>query len=226
MLVQKLCLPLNRDNQVATDGEWFSNAYSFSHIDKWIATRLIQKQEGLMIPFYFFVFTLFWVHHGFNTCKLLLIEFLTNLLQDFFLGLEGKSSESCFLPKERQTDRDCVGLLFVFGWNNSLWVLLPAILFSLDVLGLMGFTIFLLMPDFCASSECWKWVVVVVLCRSQTWWGGGDMGQVCGLYQVDQSIVAVKEKFGKFSIVLSPGCHCVPWCCGVNVAGVLSLHIQ
>ncbi len=45
------------------------------------------------------------MHHGFNTCKLLLIEFLTNLLQDFFLGLEGKSSESCFLPKERQTDR-------------------------------------------------------------------------------------------------------------------------
>jgi hypothetical protein len=116
--------------------------------------------------------------------------------------------------------------LFVFGWNNSLWVLLPAILFSLALLGLMGFTVFLLMPDFCASSECWKWVVVVVLCRSQTWWGGGDMGQVCGLYQVDQSTVAVKEKFGKFSTVLSPGCHCVPWCCGVNVAGVLSLRIQ
>ncbi len=52
------------------------------------------------------------------------------------------------------------------------------------------------------------------------------MGQVCGLYQVDQSTVAVKEKFGKFSTVLSPGCHCVPWCCGVNVAGVLSLRIQ
>ncbi|KAH9547923.1 hypothetical protein CY35_11G060500 [Sphagnum magellanicum] len=52
------------------------------------------------------------------------------------------------------------------------------------------------------------------------------MGQVCGLYQVDQSIVAVKEKFGKFSTVLSPGCHCVPWCCGVNVASVLSLRIQ
>ncbi|KAH9569250.1 hypothetical protein CY35_03G123200 [Sphagnum magellanicum] len=41
------------------------------------------------------------------------------------------------------------------------------------------------------------------------------MGQVCGLYQVDQSTVAVKEKFGKFSTVLSPGCHCV-----------LSLRIQ
>jgi hypothetical protein len=39
MLVQKLCLPLNRDNQVATDGERFSNAYSFSHIEKWIVTR-------------------------------------------------------------------------------------------------------------------------------------------------------------------------------------------
>jgi len=52
------------------------------------------------------------------------------------------------------------------------------------------------------------------------------MGQVFGLYQVDQSTVAVKEKFGKFSTVLSPGCHCVPWCCGVNVAGVMSLRIQ
>ncbi len=51
------------------------------------------------------------------------------------------------------------------------------------------------------------------------------MGQVCGLYQVDQSTVAVKEKFGKFSIVLSPGCHSVPWFCDVNVAGVLSLRI-
>ncbi len=65
-----------------------------------------EKQEGLMILFFLsFTLTLFSVHHGFNTCKLLLIEFLTNLLQDFFLGLEGKNSESCFLPKERQTDR-------------------------------------------------------------------------------------------------------------------------
>jgi hypothetical protein len=48
------------------------------------------------------------------------------------------------------------------------------------------------------------------------------MGQVC----VDQSTVAVKEKFGKFNTVLSPGYHCVPWCYGVNVAGVLSLCIQ
>jgi hypothetical protein len=31
------------------------------------------------------------------------------------------------------------------------------------------------------------------------------MGQVCGLYQVDQSTVVVKEKF---STVLSPGCQC------------------
>ncbi len=36
----------------------------------------------------------------------------------------------------------------------------------------------------------------------------------------------LKEKFGKFSIVLSPGYHCVPWCCSVNVTGVLSLRIQ
>jgi hypothetical protein len=52
------------------------------------------------------------------------------------------------------------------------------------------------------------------------------MGQVCGLYQVDQSTIAVKEKFGKFSSVMGPGCHCVPWCCGVNIAGVLSLRVQ
>jgi hypothetical protein len=52
------------------------------------------------------------------------------------------------------------------------------------------------------------------------------MGQVCGLYQVDQSTIAVKEKFGKFSTVMGPGCHCVPWCCGVNIAGVLSLRVQ
>jgi regulator of protease activity HflC (stomatin/prohibitin superfamily) len=51
------------------------------------------------------------------------------------------------------------------------------------------------------------------------------MGQVCGLYQVDQSTVAVKEKFGKFSTVLSTGYHCVPWFYDVNVAGVLSLRI-
>jgi hypothetical protein len=68
-----------------------------------LATK--EKQEGLMIPFLFWVFTLFlsasWIS---ILAKLLLIEFLTNLLQDFFLGLEGKNSESCFLPKERRTE--------------------------------------------------------------------------------------------------------------------------
>ncbi|CAM6036860.1 unnamed protein product [Sphagnum compactum] len=52
------------------------------------------------------------------------------------------------------------------------------------------------------------------------------MGQVCGLYQVDQSTVAVKERFGKFETVIGPGCHCIPWCCGVYIAGVLSLRVQ
>ncbi len=64
-----------------------------------------KRKTGRIDDPFFFVFTLFKVHHGFNTCKLLLIEFLTNLLQDFFLGLEGKNPESCFLPKERQTHR-------------------------------------------------------------------------------------------------------------------------
>ncbi|KAK9116874.1 hypothetical protein Sjap_015821 [Stephania japonica] len=52
------------------------------------------------------------------------------------------------------------------------------------------------------------------------------MGQTLGCIQVDQSTVAVKEQFGKFSDVLEPGCHCMPWCCGYFVAGQLSLRVQ
>ena len=52
------------------------------------------------------------------------------------------------------------------------------------------------------------------------------MGQTLGLIQVDQSTVAVKEKWGKFVDVVGPGCHCVPWCVGVNIAGLLSLRVQ
>ncbi|CAK9203381.1 unnamed protein product [Sphagnum jensenii] len=52
------------------------------------------------------------------------------------------------------------------------------------------------------------------------------MGQICGLYQVDQSTIAIKERCGKFDKVDGPGCHCVPWCCCVTVAGVLSLRVQ
>jgi hypothetical protein len=53
-----------------------------------------------------------------------------------------------------------------------------------------------------------------------------QMGQICGLYQVDQSTIAIKERCGKFYKVDGPGCHCVPWCCCVTVAGVLSLRVQ
>lgn len=52
------------------------------------------------------------------------------------------------------------------------------------------------------------------------------MGQIFGCLQVDQATVGIKERFGKFSEVIDPGCHLVPWCCGINVAGKLSLRIQ
>lgn len=52
------------------------------------------------------------------------------------------------------------------------------------------------------------------------------MGQAFGCLQVDQSNVAIKEQFGKFADVLEPGCHCLPWCFGYQVAGGLSLRVQ
>ena len=52
------------------------------------------------------------------------------------------------------------------------------------------------------------------------------MGQVLGLAQVDQSSVAIKESFGKYDDVLEPGCHCVPWCFGSRISGVLSLRVK
>jgi regulator of protease activity HflC (stomatin/prohibitin superfamily) len=52
------------------------------------------------------------------------------------------------------------------------------------------------------------------------------MGNMFGLVQVDQSTVAVKERFGKFTGIVGPGCHCIPWCCGINIAGKLSLRVQ
>lgn len=52
------------------------------------------------------------------------------------------------------------------------------------------------------------------------------MGQALGCVQVDQSTVAVKEHFGRFDDVLEPGCHCLPWCFGYQVAGQLSLRVQ
>ncbi|CAA3030818.1 hypersensitive-induced response 2 [Olea europaea subsp. europaea] len=52
------------------------------------------------------------------------------------------------------------------------------------------------------------------------------MGQILGCVQIDQSNVAVKENFGKFDKVLEPGCHCLPWCVGYQLAGSLSLRVQ
>lgn len=53
-----------------------------------------------------------------------------------------------------------------------------------------------------------------------------NMGNILCCVQVDQSTVAIKEQFGKFSDVLDPGCHCLPWCFGYQVAGHLSLRVQ
>ncbi|XP_047310115.1 hypersensitive-induced response protein 1-like [Impatiens glandulifera] len=52
------------------------------------------------------------------------------------------------------------------------------------------------------------------------------MGQALGCIQVDQSTVVVREQFGKFDHVLQPGCHCLPWCCGYQASGTLSLRVQ
>jgi len=52
------------------------------------------------------------------------------------------------------------------------------------------------------------------------------MGQTFCCIQVDQSKVAMTEKFGRFNDVLEPGCHCLPWIFGYKVAGHLSLRVQ
>ncbi|KAJ8632875.1 hypothetical protein MRB53_026211 [Persea americana] len=52
------------------------------------------------------------------------------------------------------------------------------------------------------------------------------MGQSFGCIKVSQSNVAIKEDFGKFTDVLEPGCHCVPWFFGSKIAGNLSLRIN
>ncbi|KAK8949320.1 Hypersensitive-induced response protein 1 [Platanthera zijinensis] len=52
------------------------------------------------------------------------------------------------------------------------------------------------------------------------------MGQLLCCVQVDQSTVAIKERFGKFEAILEPGCHCIPWFIGSRIAGNLSLRLQ
>ncbi|GKV22446.1 hypothetical protein SLEP1_g32319 [Rubroshorea leprosula] len=52
------------------------------------------------------------------------------------------------------------------------------------------------------------------------------MGQAFCCIQVEQSNVAITETFGKFEDVLDPGCHCLPWCFGRQLAGKLTLRVQ
>lgn len=52
------------------------------------------------------------------------------------------------------------------------------------------------------------------------------MGNLFCCIQVDQSTVAIKGNLGKFDDVLGPGCHCVPWIIGDQIAGKLSLRVQ
>ncbi|KAK4360757.1 hypothetical protein RND71_019709 [Anisodus tanguticus] len=52
------------------------------------------------------------------------------------------------------------------------------------------------------------------------------MGNLFCCVQVDQSTVAIRERFGKFDDVLEPGCHFLPWCLGGQIAGYLTLRLQ
>lgn len=52
------------------------------------------------------------------------------------------------------------------------------------------------------------------------------MGNLLGCVKVDQSTVVIKERFGRFNEVLEPGCHCMPWYLGSQVAGHLTLRLQ
>lgn len=52
------------------------------------------------------------------------------------------------------------------------------------------------------------------------------MGNLFCCVQVGQSTVAIKERFGRFEDVLGPGCHCLPWFLGSQLAGHLSLRLQ
>ncbi|KAF2311349.1 hypothetical protein GH714_021959 [Hevea brasiliensis] len=58
------------------------------------------------------------------------------------------------------------------------------------------------------------------------YWTVERMGNLFCCVQVDQSTVAIKERFGKFDGVLEPGCHCLPWVVGSRLSGQLSLRLQ
>lgn len=44
--------------------------------------------------------------------------------------------------------------------------------------------------------------------------------------QINQASVGVRENWGSYQEVLEPGCHCVNWCFGSKVAGLLSMRVQ
>lgn len=52
------------------------------------------------------------------------------------------------------------------------------------------------------------------------------MGNFIGCIQVEESTVAIKERYGRFEDVLDPGCYCLPWFLGFRVAGNLTLRVQ
>lgn len=52
------------------------------------------------------------------------------------------------------------------------------------------------------------------------------MGNLFCCAKINQSTVAVRERFGKYDDILEPGCHCVPWVTGSKLAGLVSLRLQ
>nr|XP_043614091.1 hypersensitive-induced response protein 1-like [Erigeron canadensis] len=52
------------------------------------------------------------------------------------------------------------------------------------------------------------------------------MGNALGCIQVEESTLGIKETFGEFENVLTPGCHLMPWCIGSELAGYVSLSVQ
>ncbi|KAF0916368.1 hypothetical protein E2562_005963 [Oryza meyeriana var. granulata] len=52
------------------------------------------------------------------------------------------------------------------------------------------------------------------------------MGNLLCCVEVEESTVAMRERFGKFDGVLEPGCHFVPWFLGQQARGPISLRLR
>jgi len=53
------------------------------------------------------------------------------------------------------------------------------------------------------------------------------MSSCCGLCVcVHEKSVVILNQFGKFHSVATPGCHCAPCCCGITVAGAMTLRVR